>query len=56
MMAASEGDKPKIEDLLGAGASYTVRMQVGGLRLKGLPMMKSRTLSSTQLFNSEGLI
>lgn len=25
MMASSEGDKPKIEELLRAGASYTVR-------------------------------
>ena len=25
MMAASEGDKPKIEELLRAGASYTVK-------------------------------
>lgn len=25
LMAASEGDKPKIEELLSAGASYTVK-------------------------------
>ena len=30
MMAASEGDKPKIEELLRAGASYTVK-DVNGL-------------------------